>query len=61
MVLSLLKFLSVSNLQELFHQQTYQDYLTKLDALKVNWNLEFLKGISILRCVAIHAYSYIAS
>ena len=33
----------VSNLREIFHQQTYQDYLTKLDALKVNWSLAFLE------------------
>ena len=33
----------VSNLRELFHQQTYQDYLIKLESLKVNWSLAFLE------------------
>ena len=33
----------ISNLRELFHQQSYQDYLTKLDAIKVNWSLAFLE------------------
>ena len=33
----------ISNLRELFHHQSYQDYLTKLDAIKVNWSLAFLE------------------
>ena len=33
----------ISNLRELFHQSTYQEYLNKLECLKVNWSLAFLE------------------
>ena len=33
----------ISNLRELFHQPTYQDYLHKLECLKLNWSLAFLE------------------